>query len=69
MWSREWIIVHRQRKELCDEWYPRPLGACRGGANACDTLLEAKALIASRRREYNTVRLHSSLGYIPRRWR
>ena len=30
-----------------------------------DTLLEAKVLIVRWRREYNAVRPHSSLGYVP----
>ena len=30
-----------------------------------DTLLEAKVLIENWRREYNTIRPHSSLGYRP----
>ena len=30
-----------------------------------DTLLEAKVLVGRWRREYNTLRLHSSLGYKP----
>ena len=30
-----------------------------------DTLLEAKVLVARRRRHYNQVRPHSSLGYRP----
>ncbi len=30
-----------------------------------DTLFEAKALVEGRRRQYNTLRPHSSLGYWP----
>jgi len=30
-----------------------------------DTLLEARILVEKRRREYNQVRLHSSLAYLP----
>ena len=30
-----------------------------------DTLLEAKVLIERWRREYNTIRPHSALGYVP----